>query len=351
MAQPEYMLPAEWEPQDGVMLTWPNQDTDWEPYLAEITATYVTLSQVIAARERLIVAAKNAEEVAALLQARLTKTEMANVTVVACDLNDTWARDHGPITLRSRNDGSLKLLDFKFNGWGEKFSWQKDDAITSTLYGKGVFSATLENHRDFVLEGGSIESDGKGTVFTTAQCLLAPHRNQPLGETEIGETLMKDLGADRVVWLRHGNLVGDDTDGHIDTTVRICPDDTLLYVGCDDEADEQYADFKALEAELQALTTVDGKPYRLLKLPMPDRMEFDGERLPATYANFLIINGAVIVPVYGQQEKDDEAKAAVAKAFPGREIVCVDASVIVRQHGSIHCLTMQLPEGAINTDK
>ncbi len=351
MAQPEYMLPAEWEPQDGVMLTWPNSDTDWEPYLSEITATYLELSKAIAARERLLIAAKDAEGVKALLQAALTEAEMANVKVVACDLNDTWARDHGPITLRSNEDGNLRMLDFKFNGWGEKFDWQKDDAITSALYAKGVFSATLEDHRGFVLEGGSIESDGKGTVFTTAQCLLAPHRNQPLGEEEIERELKTALEAERVVWLRHGNLVGDDTDGHIDTTVRICPDDTLLYVGCDDETDEQYADFKALEQELQALATVDGKPYRLLKLPMPDRMEFDGERLPATYANFLIINRAVIVPVYGQGEKDEEAKATVAKAFPDREIVAVDASVIVRQHGSIHCLTMQLPKGAMNIDK
>lgn len=350
MAQPEYTLPAEWEPQDGVMLTWPNPDTDWRPYIDEITSTYLTLSKVIAAREQLVIAAKDAAYVKTLLSDSLTEAEMARVTVVACDINDTWARDHGPITLRSGKDGSLKLLDFRFNGWGEKFSWQKDNAITSALHGKGLFSAALESHDDFVLEGGSIESDGKGTVFTTAQCLLAPRRNQPLSEAEIGERLKGYLGADRVVWLRHGNLVGDDTDGHIDTIVRICPDDTLLYVGCDDEADEQYADFKALETELQALTTVEGKPYRLLKLPMPDEMVFDGERLPATYANFLVINGAVIVPVYGQREKDEQAKALVAEAFPGRGIVAVDASVIVRQHGSIHCLTMQLPKGLIKNN-
>ena len=167
MAQYEYTLPAEWEPQCGVMLTWPNPDTDWKPYINEIMSTYLTLSKVIASRERLVVAAKDAEEVEASLRASLTEAEMANVTVVACDINDTWARDHGPITLRNGKDGSLKMLDFRFNGWGEKFDWQKDNAITSTLYAKGIFSATSENHDDFVLEGGSIESDGKGTVFTT----------------------------------------------------------------------------------------------------------------------------------------------------------------------------------------
>ena len=347
MAQYEYTLPAEWEPQCGVMLTWPNPDTDWKPYINEIMSTYLTLSKVIAARERLVVAAKSAEEVEASLRASLTDADMANVTVVACDINDTWARDHGPITLRNVLDGSLKMLDFKFNGWGEKFEWHKDNDITKSLFKQGIFAAPLESHDDFVLEGGSIESDGKGTVLTTAQCLLAPHRNQPLSEAEIEEKLKATLGAKRVVWLHHGNLVGDDTDGHIDTIVRICPNDTLLYVGCDDEADEQYADFKALEAELQALTTADGKPYRLLKLPMPDKMVFDGERLPATYANFLVINGAVIVPVYGQPEKDEEAEALIGEAFPGRDVIAVDASVIVRQHGSIHCITMQLPEGAI----
>ena len=180
MAQPEYTLPAEWEPQDGVMLTWPNPDTDWRPYIDEITSTYLTLSKVIAARERLVIAAKDAAYVETLLSDSLTEAEVARVTVVACDINDTWARDHGPIILRSGKDGSLKLLDFRFNGWGEKFSWQKDNAITSALHGKGLFSAALESHDDFVLEGGSIESDGKGTVFTTAQCLLAPRRNQPL---------------------------------------------------------------------------------------------------------------------------------------------------------------------------
>ena len=351
----DFVLPAEWEPQSAIMLTWPHADTDWKQYLRQITNTYLELSEIITRFEHLLVVTPIVESTHKMLSERLSSEQMKRVLLFEIDSNDTWARDHGPITLISRNKQNsfivpIHLLDFTFNGWGEKFAWQKDNAITSALHGKGLFSAALESHDDFVLEGGSIESDGKGTVFTTAQCLLAPRRNQPLSEAEIGERLKGDLGADRVVWLRHGNLVGDDTDGHIDTIVRICPDDTLLYVGCDDEADEQYADFKALETELQALTTVEGKPYRLLKLPMPDEMVFDGERLPATYANFLVINGAVIVPVYGQREKDEQAKALVAEAFPGREIVAVDASVIVRQHGSIHCLTMQLPKGLIKNN-
>ena len=349
------ILPAEWEPQDGVMITWPNADTDWAPYLTEITQTYLALAKTIAQHEKLIIAAQDPDNVQKSLSEALSKEELARVSVYPCPINDTWARDHGPITVRDTADGSRQLLDFKFNGWGEKFAWQKDNDITRNLFRQGAFKDSsssgnalpgtrLEDHTDFVLEGGSIESDGKGTVFTTAQCLLAPHRNQPMDEQEITEKLKDTLGAERIVWLHHGNLIGDDTDGHIDTIVRICPNDTLAYVGCEDKDDAQYADFRALEEELKTLRTTEGKPYRLLKLPMPDAMMYEGERLPATYANFLIINGAVILPVYNQPIKDQEALRIVQTAFPDREIIPLDASVIVRQHGSIHCITMQIPK-------
>ena len=208
---------------------------------------------------------------------------------------------------------SCRLLDFRFNGWGKKFAADKDNLINRTLYARGVFGGERVDYDDFVLEGGSIESDGRGTVLTTS------------------------------VWLDHGNLVGDDTDGHIDTIVRLCPDNTLLYVGCDDENDPQYADLHALEQQLKVATDADGKPYRLLRLPMPDALYDDGDRLPATYANFLIINGAVIVPTYAQEENDARALALVAEAFPGYDIIGIDSRTIVRQHGSIHCLTMQYP--------
>ena len=335
---------------------------------------------------------------------------MERVVVFECPTDDTWARDHGPIVLKAKThpqplptggekedfspeivqgqDGKKTLwLDFRFNGWGEKFPAENDNRIVERLderirmkdegirknvnyqlstngrwpKGKAIVNYQLERHQDFVLEGGSIESDGRGTIFTTSQCLLAPNRNQPLTQAEIEAELKRRLRAERVVWLDHGNLVGDDTDGHIDTIVRCAPDDTLLYVGCDDENDEQFADFQALEQQLKSLKTADGKPYRLLKLPMPEaifeeepppnlprlgeekelRMD-DGERLPATYANFLILNGAVLAPVYGQPENDAEALRVIGEAFPDRDIIPIDARTIIRQHGSIHCLTMQL---------
>lgn len=334
-------LPAEWAPQSGVQLTWPHAGSDWLPYLDEITHTYVLLAAAIVAREPLLVVAPRPGEVEALLRRCLEAKMLKNISYFACDTDDTWARDHAFLTLKD-GDGRI-LLDFKFNGWGEKFAWQKDNAINRRLHAAGIVRGSYEYHGDFVLEGGSIESDGKGTVFTTSQCLMAPHRNQPLTQADIESRLKDSLRAERIVWLNHGNLIGDDTDGHIDTIVRTAPHDTLLYMRCHDEDDPQYADFTALEAQLTALRTPEGKPYRLLPLPMPEPIAFNGERLPATYANFLVINGAVIVPTYDQPGNDEAACEIIRQAFPDRQIVGIDARVIIRQHGSIHCITMQYP--------
>ena len=303
---------AEWEPQSMVQLTWPHKDTDWAPMLPEITAVYEEMAREIAKREPLLIVAP--EEFIS---------------------NDTWARDHGFITVEDH--GELVLLDFCFNGWGEKFEAALDNAINRHLYEQGLVRGTYEDHLDFVLEGGSIESDGKGTVFTTTCCLMAPHRNQPLTQAQIEDRLKHHLGAERVVWINHGSLIGDDTDGHIDTLVRICPDDTLLYIG----ADADHPDLLAMEEELRTLRTIDGRPYRLLQLPLP-RPIYDGDdRLPATYANYLVINGAVLVPTYAQPDLDAEALRTIALAYPDREIVPIDCRPVIRQHGSLHCCTMQ----------
>ena len=326
-------MPAEWEKQSAVQLTWPHEATDWAPILPEITAVYEEMAREIRKREKLII-------------------------VDDIPHNDTWARDHGFITVEQlstpnsqrlrvgeQSSGILStlLLDFQFNGWGEKFPAELDNQINRQLYDRGLVKGIYEPHLDFVLEGGSIESDGKGTVFTTECCLMAPHRNQPLTKADIEDRLKTYLGAERIVWLQHGSLLGDDTDGHIDTLVRICPDDTILYVGCDDPDDEQYAELKLMEEQLKTFRTLDGKPYRLLKFPMPRPIIFDGERLPATYANFLIINGAVLCPTYAQPDLDAEALRLIGEAFPDRDIVGIDCRSIIKQHGSLHCCTMQYP--------
>ncbi len=339
-----WRLPAEWEPQWGVQLTWPHAQTDWAPMLGEITATYHEIAREISRRENLLIVAP--EEAQPIINCQLS----------IINSNDTWARDHGFITLTD-DEGHHRLLDFCFNGWGEKFPAELDNAINRRLYDEGLpplspadsppraggQSGNYVDCLDFVLEGGSIESDGRGTVFTTTGCLLAPHRNQPLTKEQIEERLKLELHAERILWIDHGNLTGDDTDGHIDTLVRICPEDTLLYMGCDDPEDEQYDELRLMEEQLKTFRTIDGRPYRLKKLPMP-RPIYDGDdRLPATYANFLIINGAVLCPTYAQPDLDAEALRIIGEAFPDREIVGIDCRSIIKQHGSLHCCTMQFP--------
>ena len=324
-----YRLPAEWEPQSGVMLTWPHANTDWAPMLSEVRKTYDEMSYEIRQREALL--------------------------LVGAPSNDTWARDHGFISLTPNpshvgegnnfsQTGENLLLDFCFNGWGEKFPADLDNAINWRLYDEGSVKGEYVDHLDFVLEGGSIESDGKGTIFTTSCCLLAPHRNQPLTREQIEERLKEYLYADRVLWIDHGHLTGDDTDGHIDTLVRIAPDDTLLYIGCDDPKDEQYEELRLMEEQLRTFRTTDGKSYRLKRLPLPRPIYDNGERLPATYANFLVINGAVLCPTYAQPDLDAEALRIIGEAFPDREIVGIDCRSLIKQHGSLHCCTMQFPE-------
>ena len=319
----EWRLPAEWEPQSCVQLTWPHKDTDWAPMLEEITATYEEMAHAISCREDLLIVGGKGLDIPS---------------------DDTWARDHGFISLID-DRGHRCLVDFCFNGWGDKFPAEQDNAINRHLYEKGAIEGEYVDCLDFVLEGGSIESDGCGTIFTTTGCLLAPHRNQPLTKEEIEARLLKELHAKRILWIDHGNLTGDDTDGHIDTLVRICPNDTLLYVGCDDPDDEQYAELKLMEEQLKTFRTLGGKPYRLLKFPMP-RPIFDHEqslRLPATYANFLVINGAVLCPTYNQADNDAQALRLISEAFPDRDIVPIDCRSIIKQHGSLHCCTMQFP--------
>ena len=368
---------AEWEPQRMVQLTWPHKDTDWAPILPEITAVYEEMAREITKREPLLVVAP---EGTPNLPSSISHHP---ASIIHLPTNDTWARDHGFITVEetlthhpsslthqpsalSPQPSALRLLDFKFNGWGEKFEAKLDNEINKHLYDQGMVHGNYEDHLDFVLEGGSIESDGKGTIFTTTCCLMAPHRNQPLSQAEIEARLKEYLGAERVVWLNHGSLIGDDTDGHIDTLARICPNDTIVYTG----GDADHPDLTLMEEELKALRTMDGKPYRLLKLPLPrpiydspvaEGTEADGsvvngsvvngsvvndaivdsDRLPATYANYLIINGAVLVPTYAQPDLDAEAMRIIGEAFPDREIIGIDCRAVIKQHGSLHCCTMQ----------
>lgn len=337
-------LAAEWFPQSGVMLTWPHEATDWAPMLEEITETYTRMAYEIAVRETLIVVHPRPEEVRTMLQQRLPRRATDNIIYIALPTNDTWARDHAFLTVIG--GGKAELLDFCFNAWGEKFEATLDNAINRGLYESGILKGEYVDHLDFELEGGSVESDGMGTLLTTTACLQ--NANRLRGEhVNVGEVLSDWLGVSNILWLEHGNLAGDDTDSHIDTLARLCPANTIAYVSCDDGKDEHYDELKLMEKELQGFKNAEGREFELAPLPLPDPITENGERLPATYANFLIMNRAILMPVYGQEEKDELACRTIQMIFPKYDVVPIDCRPLIKQHGSLHCATMQFPRGVI----
>lgn len=330
-------MPAEWCQQDAIVLAWPHCGTDWHYMLAEAQACFACVAAAIVSEMKLIVVTPNPNEV----RQQLRELDNSSIIFEQIPTNDTWARDFGPISLL---DGDRRLmLDFKFDAWGMKFAACHDNMVCRRM--ADIFDAEFVNCQDFVLEGGSIECDGKGTIMTTSRCLLSPNRNSAFSKKQIEEVLIFRLGAKKILWLNHGELVGDDTDAHIDTLARFAPGNTILYVKSDDQNDEQYESLQHMEEELKSFTDVDGEPFRLLPLPCPKPIyDEDGMRLPATYANFLITNHQVLVPTYGQTELDSQALAVIEGAFPGRRVVGIDCTALIQQHGSLHCITMQIPE-------
>jgi agmatine deiminase len=339
-------FPAEWAPQDGVQLTWPNDCGDWAPYLDQVEPVFVALAREIARRERVLIGCyddAHCRTVSARLRA--AGVHMERVSLFAAPSNDTWARDHGPITVYV--DEHPRLLDFTFNGWGGKYDAGLDNRITERLAAAGAFGDCPVEPVDLVLEGGGIETDGAGTLLTTTSCLQAPTRNPQLNRAQLEARLGELLGVDRVLWLHHGHLEGDDTDGHIDTLARLCSRDVIAYQGCDDPRDSHYPALNAMAEELSTLRTRGGKPYRLIELPWPQpKRNAEGKRLPATYANFLIVNEAVLAPAYADPA-DARAMERLQEAFPDRAIVPIDCSALILQYGSLHCVTMQLPRGTL----
>ncbi len=327
------------------MLTWPHAQSDWLPWLERVEQTFVVLAKEISQREALIISCydeSHRQHVQTLLKTANSASD--SVALFRVPSNDTWARDHGPITVYRQ--GSPALLDFRFNGWGNKFQWQLDDQITKTLHRAGAFGETLLEAVDLVLEGGSIETDGQGTLLTTRQCLLSHTRNG-LSQEALEQRLAKELGMQRFLWLTNGYLLGDDTDGHIDTLARFCDPHTIAYQSCSDETDPHYPILQAMAQELAAFRTATGEPYRLVPLPLPTaQLGANGERLPAGYANFLIVNGAVLVPTYNDPA-DDVALTQLKNCFPGRQVVGINCSSLIQQGGSLHCVTMQLPAGVL----
>lgn len=334
-------LPAEWERTGAVLVAWPHAQTDWSYMLDEVDRCYVRLLEALTAHTSVIVATPDFTRLLPLVMASEIRPERLQWFNV--ETNDTWTRDYGPIVTTTGPD-DWQINDFKFNGWGLKFAADKDNLVVSRMMSDGAFLGEYVNHLGFVLEGGSIESDGQGTLMTTSRCLLSPNRNGDLSRQGIEERLKQYLGVERVLWVDNGALEGDDTDSHIDTLARFAPNDTIVYTVCSDENDTHYSSLKAMETELTGFRTSLGKPYRLIPLSLPHPVYDDeGLRLPATYANFLVINNVVFMPTYRQPDRDAEAAAQLSTAFPNYEIVTVDCTELIYQHGSLHCATMQLP--------
>ncbi|HOV95318.1 MAG TPA: agmatine deiminase family protein [Thermomonas sp.] len=336
-------FPAEWEPQAAILIAWPHANTDWAARLGEVEDTYIALVAAITRFQPVIICVADDDiETYADIRLRSNRVDMTRVRFVTVAYDDTWLRDSGPITLRDGNH--FRLLDFCFTAWGGKFEASQDDRLVAALTAQGVFAHAHRERIDFALEGGGIETDGAGTLLTTWQCL---HERHPqASRAELSEKLAAWLQQDRVLWLDHGALEGDDTDAHIDTLARFAPGNAIVFQACDDATDSHYSDLKAMADEIAALRTQDGQPYRLFPMPWAQPIRDGERRLAASYANYLIINGAVLMPAYGDAA-DDRAAAVLAQAYPDREIVPVPCRALIWQNGSLHCITMQLPEGVL----
>ena len=336
-------FPAEWESQSAVLIAWPHADTDWADRLGEVEETYIALVKALVRYTRVVVCVAD-EDLQTYAEARLrsARVDLSRVRFVEVEYDDTWLRDSGPITLRTP-DG-FRLLDFRFTGWGGKFEASRDDQLIENLDARGVFDRAHRTPIDFALEGGAIETDGAGTLLTTWKCL---HERHPaLDRDTLSERLAGWLQQDRVLWLDHGYLEGDDTDAHIDTLARFAPGNAIVFQACDDPSDAHYEELRAMADDIAALRTKDGKPYRQFPLPWAKPILDEGRRLAASYANYLIVDGAVLIPAYGDVA-DDAAAAVLREAYPGREIVQVPCRALIWQNGSLHCITMQLPEGLV----
>ena len=326
-------LPAEFESQSFVQLIFPHAQSDWAPYLDKAAHTFANIGEAVARFQPCLIVCDDIDRV----KGYFSHTD--NLHFAQCPTDDTWARDCSGITVET--DAGRVIRDFTFTGWGGKFEASNDNAMTRAI--RGCYGAPIDTI-DFILEGGAIESDGRGALLTTERCLLNPNRNAGMDKAAVESILKQTLGVEKILWLGSGYLAGDDTDSHIDTLARFCNPRTICHVRCDDPDDEHFEALKRMEEELKALKNLEGEPYSLVALPMSDPIYCNDERLPATYANFLIINGAVLVPTYNDPH-DAQALAILKTLFPGKEVIGIDCSVLIRQHGSLHCVTMQFPAG------
>jgi agmatine deiminase len=330
-------LPAEWEPQQALQLTWPRRDGAWGARFAEIEREFDALADAVAEWQPLLIACADADS-AHRLRRRLGSA--ASVHVLPS--NDVWVRDHGPIGVHAAGADAV-LLDFRFDGWGGKYPADDDDRLCARLHAAGAYGARALHRLDWVLEGGSIDTDGAGTLLTTRECLLTRSRNPGRDQVWFEARFAELFGTRQVYWLDHGWLAGDDTDAHVDMLARFVAPGTLVHTACDDPADPHYPALRAMGEELAALRDASGRGVTCVPLPWPAACcDAAGERLPLSYANISFINGALLVPVYGVGA-DAAALSVYRDLLPDRQIIPVPARALIEQRGSIHCATQHLP--------
>jgi agmatine/peptidylarginine deiminase len=338
-------FPAEWEKQSAVLIAWPHRSGDFNNHLESIEKTYTFIAQTITQQQKLIIICHDDSH---QLHIKSLLLGDHNITYIQATVNDIWVRD--TVFLTVENDGLPQLLNFRFNGWGNKYPHHEDNALNHKLLTHSPFKGVNHRDIDFILEGGSVEGDGVDALLTTRQCLLNSNRNKGLTQADIEEQLLLHLGAKRVLWLDQENLAGDDTDAHIDTLARFCSATTIAYTSCDDSNDRHYHSLKRMEDQLKAFRTQTKEPYQLVALPMPKPIfDEEGQRLPANYVNFLIINNAVMVPAY-DDPMDTIAVERLTACFPGHKIIPTPCRPLVYQYGSLHCMTMQFPENVFLKD-
>ncbi|MEA1892385.1 MAG: agmatine deiminase family protein [Campylobacterota bacterium] len=324
-------LIAEFEEQSFTQIIFPHAQTDWNEYLEEAQLNFINIINEIIKYQKCLVICDNIAIVKSFFK------DNRNLFFVEYTTDDTWARDCSAISIVQ--DTRVKLLDFNFNAWGDKFDSVKDNGMSRNI--SPCYSVKLQAI-PFILEGGAIESNGANLLLTTSTCMLNKNRNPNLNKEQINQKLKDFFGEIEVLYLNHGYLAGDDTDSHVDTLARFLDAKSIAYVTCEDKNDEHYKELKLMQKELQNFAKLND--LTLVKLPMPDAIQFKKERLPASYANFLFVNGAVLIPTYGVKQ-DKEALDIFKATCIGLDIIGIDCSTLVKQHGSLHCVTMNFANG------
>jgi agmatine deiminase len=335
-----FRMPAEWEPQTAVWLSWPHKRASWPGQFRPVPYTFAKIVAQISRFEEVRINA------AAVLQPRAKRlcaaagADMAKVTFYDHPTNDAWCRDHGPIFVRNDRTGEVALTDWRYNAWGDKYPpYELDNRIPPSI-GRKLKLRRFEN--DMVLEGGSIDVNGRGLLLTSEQCLLNQNRNPELTREQIEQNLRDYLGVKTILWVGDG-ILGDDTDGHIDDITRFYKPDGFITAVEPNRRDPNHRILEENLERLRAFRTPAGRKFDLVTLPMPKPFAFEGQRVPASYANFLIINGAVLVPTFRQKKRDAEACAIIGGCFPGREVIPIDCYHLIWGLGTLHCISQQQP--------